>query len=217
MANPNFSGVIVGYDPGGNRSHGYAEIELNKGNVVAVRSATLDRAEDVLTEIERANKNILALGIDTLTCWGTGSGGWRPADRWLRRRCGGVGKSVMSPNGLYGSMSINGMAVLVFLRERFPSIYITETHPKVLYWALAKKRYDFAAQRCEMSKKLGDWLGAPVNADTEHEWDAALSAFAAMRGIDGTWPTDLHKLPTDPGERLIAPCGTTAFVWPVGH
>jgi len=37
---------------------------------------------------------------------GTGPGGWRPADRWLRETYPVIRNSVMPLNGLAGSMSL---------------------------------------------------------------------------------------------------------------
>jgi hypothetical protein len=51
-----------------------------------------------------------------------------------------VRNSVMTPNGLAGSMGLNGMSVLIAARRRYPDVTVVETHPKVLYWALANKR-----------------------------------------------------------------------------
>jgi hypothetical protein len=62
--------------------------------------------------------SIDALGVDTMTCWSTGRGGWRPADRWLRERYTDVRNSVMTPNGLAGSMGLNGKCALIESLQR---------------------------------------------------------------------------------------------------
>ena len=59
----------------------------------------------------------------------------------------------MSPNGLYGSMGLNGVAVLIALRQRFPDMLITETHPKVFHWHLYKQKYDYAKNQRTMCGK----------------------------------------------------------------
>jgi hypothetical protein len=51
-------------------------------------------------------------------------------------------------------------------------------------------------------------------AETDHAWDAAISAFAAYSGLTGQWTIDLHTLPTDPSERLVHPSGPTHYFWP---
>lgn len=156
----------------------------------------------------------LALGIDTLTCWSTGRCGWRPADRFLRASYPLAVKSVVSPNGLYGSMGLNGMAVLIAVKELHPTARITETHPKVLYHELAGEMYNWVAHAGEMTGLLSEWLSCPVTPRNEHEWDAALSAHAALEGLAGRWRRDLHQLAICPEEQLIEPAGKTHFYWP---
>jgi hypothetical protein len=120
----------------------------------------------------------------------------------------------MTPNGLAGSMGLNGMSVLLAIRSRFPKVVIVETHPKVLYWALEKKKYDYASTKAEMERMLCEAHAVTVATANEHEWDAAISALAAASGILGRWINDLHALPARPGERLMTPCGPTNYYWP---
>jgi hypothetical protein len=79
---------------------------------------------------------------------------------------------------------------------------------------MAGKEYDYQTSKAAMKGVLARALGIPVATATEHEWDAAVSAFAAFEGIVGRWSHDLHALPTNKGERLITPCGTTHYFWP---
>ena len=111
-------------------------------------------------------------------------------------------------------MGLNGMVVLLAARHRFANVPITETHPKVLYWCLFGKKYDYQTSSAEMDSALGGALGISVESRTEHEWDAAVSALVALKGIMGQWPHDLHALPVSKGERLITPCGPTHYFWP---
>ncbi len=120
----------------------------------------------------------------------------------------------MTPNGLAGSMGLNGMSVLIAARRRDPDVTVVETHPKVLYWVLANKKYDYASTRDDMERMLCEAHAATLTTANEHEWDAALSAHAAARGLLGQWTTDLHALPMGRGEQLIAPCGATNYYWP---
>lgn len=207
------SGIIVGYDPGGNKAHGVAMLVTKAGNVVKVSTSTLETIEQVITLVEGA-PSVLGLGIDTLTCWSTGPSGWRPADRWLRSRYQEVADSVMAPNGLRGSMAVSGMALLMAVRPKKPDLSVTEAHPKVLCQFLAKARHDFIARRNFMNDLLAQVLGVSVIPSNEHEWDAAISAFAALEGLSGRWTHDLHRLDTLDGERLLKPCGPTHYWWP---
>jgi len=120
----------------------------------------------------------------------------------------------MTPNGLAGSMGLNGMSVLVAARRRFPDVTVVQTHPKVLYWTLEKKKYDYESTKPDMDRMLDQAHAATFVTANEHEWDAALSAIVATRGLRGDWTTDLHALPPRSGERLVTPCGKTNYFWP---
>ena len=105
-------------------------------------------------------------------------------------------------------------AVLLALRQRDAAVLVTETHPKVLYRAFWRRHYDYAAEARAMDRDLGLALGLDVRTANDHEWDAALSAFAALHVLRGDWPLDLHALPLSGGERLVTPCGPTRYGWP---
>jgi len=210
------NGAIAGYDPGGNGRHGYALLRILDGKPASISITTLSNSEAVINEIR--TEAILGLGVDTLSCWCTGSSGWRPADIWLRKRYPAVRNSIMSPNTLSGSMGINGMSVLIEAANTSIGITLSETHPKVLYYALTQKKYakyDDDEQHAEMdsflSKKLG---GLNVRTSNDHEWDAAISAYALMMGITGMWTCDLHKLQPEDNCRIVQPCGKTSYYWP---
>ena len=207
------TGTVVGYDPGGNGKHGFARATVRDGEIVSVTTKTLRHAEDVIASILEI-ETLVGLGIDTLTCWGTGRSGWRPADYWLRDRYRDVQKAIVAPAGLFGAMSVNGMAVLVTVRQACPDIFVTETHPKVLYYERCKQRYDYSGQNASaMNACLNCWLGVKVEPQNEHEWDAAISILPVVRRLHGSWQ-DLHNLPPESGERLVHPCGKTTYMWP---
>jgi hypothetical protein len=111
-------------------------------------------------------------------------------------------------------MTMGGMAFLIAARQHSPLIPVTETHPKILSWHLSRAKYDYVAGRATMDAALRRILGFRVTPANEHEWDAALSAFAALEGISNCWSGDLHALRAMPGERTILPCGTTNYFWP---
>lgn len=205
------TGTIIGYDPGGNRGHGLTKLVLEKGSIREATTDTLDNAEKVITNTQEQG-SLVAIGVDTLTCWSTGESGWRPADLWLRDKYKKVQKSIVSPNGLRGSMALNGMAVLVSLRELQPDLFITETHPKVLFWFLKRKKYDYKNNKALMDDTLITNLGVRISPANDHEWDSAISAFAALQSVIGKWKHDLHEM-TGEG-RLVSPCGATHYFWP---
>lgn len=207
------TGTVVGYDPGGNGKHGLAWATVRDGRIDSVTTKTLGNVDGVLAAIREIGTP-LGIGIDTLACWSTGDGGWRPADDLLRKNYHAVERSVIAPNALRGAMCLSGMAVLLAVRRAFPGVFVTETHPKVLYYQLSGgQHHDYHTNRSDMNK----WLRGEFDADvkplqTDHEWDAAISILPVVRyRLDGSWKNDLHA--TD--EPLVQPCDDTAFVWPI--
>lgn len=104
-------------------------------------------------------------------------------------------------------MAIQGMALAIRLREQFPGVIIVETHPKVLYHALSGDKYVWP-------ENLITWLAEKINCDaqitTEHEWDAAISAWTALQGLKGVWVNDLRCLSTP----TVEPAGPVHYWWP---
>lgn len=212
--------VALGYDPGGDGRHGVAAVHLDAAaGASRIEYETLRTVEDAATWLQdrlpRREGSRAAIGIDTLTVWSTGSAGWRPADAWLREKYPSVKNSVAAPNSLFGSMAIGGVGVLVSLREH-ASLIVSETHPKVLYFALAQRRYAFDADAgAPMTADLRAWTGwTEVAPRDDHQWDALASAWAVHEGVAGRWVRDLHALPTRAGERLVRPAGPSHFFWP---
>ena len=115
----------------------------------------------------------------------------------------------MSPNGLFGSMSIGGMALAMRLRTQWPDILLNETHPKVLMHALGAKRYTDKAATVAI-----DWFAAKSGLNMSavvsgHELDAVLSAWATRKGIHHGWANLLELEPS-----LILPAGEVTYLWP---
>lgn len=207
------SSLYLGYDPGGGGAHGVAAIDDRRA--VCDTMPTAENAINWFREHCRGHEPN-ALGVDTLTLWSTGPSGWRPADRALRARYSDVSTSVTAPNSLYGAMPINGIAVALALRNAFEKLRITETHPKVLYFALTQSVYDFAQERAQMVGNLLAWVVLDCcDVGDDHAWDALASAFVARQWDTGAWSNDLHRLPCNPGERLIPAHGSEAhYAWP---
>ena len=207
------SGLIAGYDPGGNDRHGVACLTVVDDSPMAIEFDTVRNANSAVNWfLDRGT--LIAIGIDTLTMLSTGDSGWRPADRWLRDRYPDVRNSVVNPNYLQGSMALSGLAVSHELRNEFTDIAIIETHPKVLYFELCGRRYNYTSDQQLMNRELGIRFALNTNTQTDHEWDAAISAFAAFQTLTQKWTRDLHALPVASGESLVPIAGDTHFYWP---
>lgn len=170
------TGLFFGYDPGGNDKHGVAALPIRRGVAESPLVCTKQTAEHVLTWFkERAAQlvgPVLGLGVDTLTYWSGALNGDRQADRYLRSRYDEVRGSVIWPNSLYGAMSINGMFVLRRLRKTHSRLYATETHPKVLYYALSETAQEEEIN-LEIKKLLSQRDGSKLKGEKE-EIDAKI-------------------------------------------
>ena len=101
---------LLGYDPGGDHSHGLAVCEVSqvdgRWSPQAIQVSTVSTVTEALAWVESkaAGARLLAVGLDTLTEWNSGSAGWRPADLWLRSSYPAIIRSIAAPNALYSSM-----------------------------------------------------------------------------------------------------------------
>jgi hypothetical protein len=117
-------------------------------------------------------------------------------------------------------MSINGAAFLMLLRTRFQfdGTMVTEAHPKVCYHALTGRIPDWKANSDEMIGWLVSELGVASPTDladaADHRFDAAMSALAALCGLNRNWTCDLHALPGADQAREVLFCGKTHYWWP---
>lgn len=203
--------IILGFDPGG--VTGVAAVRCSPMGVV---SATVDSEHSVDSAIEWAigqceDEAPAAAGIDTYLSWATGRSGWRAMDNLLRQKYPKFKASVFSSNSAYGAMAVQGMAIAVRLRERWPKIHLNETHPKVLYHAQTGGLYlrdDIEPMVVWLKSQFA--APSPTRVDNEHQWDALISAWATEEGLSGRWSSDLVSgVPN-----LIFPAGQVTYFWP---
>ena len=189
----------VGADPGGKDSFGLAFV----GEAGEVRCATVSSVEEALRKIVEEAKP-LGVGIDAPMWWSAKAGSGRKVDAGLRERYGIASGTVQSGNSLRGAALIGGMLLASRLREKFPGIPITESHPKALLIAMNLEEAGFA-ERFGISKAWGN----------EHERDAAIAAVCAREGFEGRWRFDLaierDDLEQDPNGYWLAPM---SYFWP---
>lgn len=217
---------LVGYDPGGDNSHGLALCEVvemdGRWSLQSLQVTTARTVHEAVAWVASmtAGARLLAVGLDTLTEWNSGSAGWRPADLWLRKSYPTVRLSVTPPNALYGSMAVNGASFLHLMAPRFQhdGTQITEAHPKVLYHAQTGRKHAWATDRDFMSTWLLQELSLSSTPDVfgheDHTFDAALSLLPALRGLNGDWTLDLHSLLNSKTGDPVRFAGPTHYWWP---
>jgi hypothetical protein len=209
------SALVFGFDPGGIDRFGCAAWWPESGEL---KCASLSYVDEVLHWARQVADGVTpcAAGLDTLLFWQTGPSGWRGADEWLRARYRAVQASVMHPNGLQGSMSIQGPCLAFGLRDLWPNLPLNETHPKVLWASLYSWEYPRIWPEATGPALWCEAVGMPVDAlGDEHQLDAALSAWAAWQGVSGAWA---HNLFDEVARRQTRPNRTfvdgVTYYWP---
>lgn len=185
--------VLIGLDPGGRGNFGWCIVaESDKMPVEPIASGLADHSHMAIANAHAAmpkNVTLVAAGIDAPLFWSRI--GSRCADLTTRdafRLTGAPHASgtVQDVNSLRGACLVQGMLAALSLRELYPSLPITESHPKALI-----SLYPAA-------KAIG--------GKSEHERDALLSAVAAWalsRGLPG-W-RDLYLAEPNPYSPITPP------------
>lgn len=160
--------IVLGFDPGGLNSFGWACLRIDKSGTPAELSTGLCSNASTAFK-EAANAAILvpaAVGIDAPLFWI--AEGDRKADVRIRkmvRAAKGSPSTVGHVNSLRGACLVQGILAARAVAETWASTAVTEAHPKALL-----RVHSAAAQF--LATNLSD-------APTEHERDAALAAYAA--------------------------------------
>lgn len=195
--------IWIGVDPGGEGNFGLAI--LRGGDVI---TCCVDHADDAVSFIANETAERLSgIGVDAPLWWSSGRSSDRQADRWLRRTYGLSGGHVQTANSLKGAALVQGAMFVQRMRERFPDVSVTESHPKALWAALALPSWDAFCLCYKINKDMGGMK--------EYERDAVLAAVSAREGFEGRWPIDLSvdRLPSEqnPRQYWLAP---VHYFWP---
>jgi predicted nuclease with RNAse H fold len=198
-----------GADPGGKDAFGVALLEPNG----SFRSSVVSCADEAVSWLKRTDACILAAGVDAPLWWSSGMSGDRKVDKFLRERFHISGGTVQPANSLRGAVLIQGVMLAIRLRKCFPSLAITESHPKALLKALKVDKNDQRALWATISEQFILKGEAPR---TEHETDALLGAVAAREGSACAWTVDLAKRERETCEQDNAslPWGPVCYWWP---
>jgi predicted nuclease with RNAse H fold len=196
--------IWIGVDPGGVRNFGLTILKVD-GSCLTCSLDYVDQAIDVIREHVQSTPS--GIGVDAPLWWSSGSAGLRKADKWIRDEYHLPNRNVQAVNSLWGSVLAQGMMFVMRIREAFPLVNVTETHPKAVLVALGPEYW----------RKYFEVLPTRVTVDTkpDHERDAIISAVAAREGFEGRWKKDLihDRYPSEqnPSEHWLGP---VHYFWP---
>jgi predicted nuclease with RNAse H fold len=194
----------MGVDPGGEGNFGLAILKAD-GSCYTCTVDYVDAAVDTIREHVRSMP--AGIGVDAPLWWSSGRGGLRKADQWIRNKYDLHHRNVQAVNSLWGSVLAQGMMFVTRIREVFPDVNVTETHPKAVLVALERTIWadHFAALPTELT----------LDSNPDHERDAVISAVAAREGFEGRWKRDLidDRYPSEqnPSNHWLAP---VHYFWP---
>jgi len=194
--------IWVGADPGGRGNFGIA-ILTDDGQS---RASCVDHADQAVAFVrEHIDGTPSGLGVDAPLWWSSGHSGDRQADLWLRQQYKLSYGQVQGANSLRGAALVQGAMFVQRMREAYPALPATESHPKALLSALTQGDWEAFARRFGL--KLADGL--------DHERDALIAAVSASEGFEGRWPRDLSaerlSCEQDPQSYWLAPIH---YFWP---
>ncbi len=196
--------IWIGADPGGVKSFGIAILKADG----ACHTCTVDYVDAAIDVIrEHVHSKPAGIGVDAPLWWCSGHAGIRQADTWIRDTYNLSSGNVQAVNSLRGAVLAQGMMFIKRIREIFPNVNVTETHPKAVIAALGKEAWRdyFAALPTDET----------LESQPDHQRDAVISAVAAREGFEGRWTKDLirDRYPTEqnPLDYWLAP---VHYYWP---
>jgi predicted nuclease with RNAse H fold len=192
----------IGVDPGGKGNFGLAILKADG----SCHTCSVDYVEAAINVIREHVQSLPAgVGVDAPLWWCSGIHGGRKADQWIRDKYPLA--NVLWVNSLWGSVLAQGMMFVARIREIFPGVNVTETHPKALIVALG----------CPTWKSYFEALQTDVTLDDQPDdkRDAVISAVAAREGFEGRWKKDLIddrcSCEQNPSDHWLAP---VHYFWP---
>jgi len=195
--------VWIGADPGGKGNFGVAVLQ-DDGSAQTTCVNCADEAFKFV--VEQTTSQPAGAGVDAPLWWSSGRSSDRQADQWLRGHYHIAAGTVQTANSLQGAALVQGVMFVQRMRERYPNVPVTESHPKAvlialeLTWPQFQNRFEIAAT---------------ITDEQEHERDAIIAAVAAREGFGGRWSRDLsllrHPSEQEPDAYWLAP---VHYFWP---
>lgn len=196
--------IWIGADPGGAGNFGVSIFKADG----SAHTCSVDHADAAIDVIRRhVTAAPAGAGVDAPLWWSSGRSGLRTADIWIRNEYRLPARNVQAMNSLWGAVLVQGIMFVQRLREYFPNVPVTETHPKAVLKSLAPEEWASFFNALPLTVAVDD--------EIDHERDAVISAIAAREGFEGRWPRDLSRVrgpsEQDPRQHWLAP---VHYYWP---
>jgi hypothetical protein len=191
--------LYIGFDPGGKGKFGWAMCSPEGERLRILHTGSADHAQGALLAVQSrrpSQATITGAGIDAPLFWV--ANGKRHSDLLVRdaiKKLGSKssGGTVQQLNSLRGACLVQGPLLAKLLVDEFPSISITETHPKALLFLLGLANKQNPPNHIGL-EHLSKYLHADAIQHSEHERDSVLGAVASWASLkpQGEW-RDLAK------------------------
>ena len=176
--------IYVGFDPGGKGRFGWAICSPEGERLRVLNAGNAEHAQNALLVVKSqlpSQTTITGAGIDAPLFWV--ANGVRNSDLLVRNAIKKLGAkspggTVQQLNSLRGACIVQGPLIAKLLMDEFPSVAITETHPKALLFllGLANKKNPPGDISTE---NLSDYIHVDAGKYSEHERDSVLGAMAS--------------------------------------
>lgn len=176
--------IFFGFDPGGKKQFGWAICSPEGSRLQILQTGKADHAEEAFKAVKVAipyQADIIGAGIDSPLFWVADGG--RNVDLLVRNAIKKLGAktpsgTVQQLNSLRGGCLVQGPLIANLLAEHYPSISITESHPKALLYLLGIANKEVAPKSITVID-LKEHVHTANNSYSEHERDAILGAVTA--------------------------------------
>lgn len=182
-------GVLLGFDPGGLKAFGWCivddaeELPLRVLDGGVAKDAR-DASEAVVKHLARPS-DVRAAGVDSPLFWTASD---RQADQILRREvaeCGArsPGGTVQAVNSLRGACVVQGVLLGQLLRDLWPGLPISESHPKAYLWLAGFADRSRHPRSIELATLTSLFSLGPGTGSGDHVRDSAIAALSAWAMI----------------------------------
>jgi len=207
--------LYVGFDPGGKGRFGWAMCSPEGARLRILHTGNAEHAQNAVLAVKSrlpSQVTITGVGIDAPLFWVANGG--RNSDLLVRNAIKKLGAkssggTVQQLNSLRGACLVQGPLIAKLLMDEFPSIAITETHPKALLFLLGLANRQNPPNKISI-ENLNEYVHVHVGQYSEHERDSVLGAVASWASLkqQGEW-RDLAK----EEQGLLAPFDYKPSYW----